>query len=97
MSQITASLYALKQKLLGLALVCDTGDSSLDGFFICEIIVLDRLHVVIQFVNEGDASGDVQTNNLVVFDIVKIFDNRPKTVAMSRDENTLAGLKENSY
>ncbi len=49
--------------------------------------VPDRLQVVIEGVDEGDASGYVELGDCVVGDAIEVLDQRAQRVAVGSDEN----------
>lgn len=49
---------------------------------------------VVKFVAERGASGDFKLHDLVIGEMVEVFDEGAETVAMSDDENFLMRLKE---
>ena len=54
---------------------------------IAKIIMLDRLEVFIQFIDERDPGRDVHAEDLFFGNIVQIFHQRPEAVAVGRDED----------
>jgi len=79
-------------QLFRLALIGDSLHGLFDGFGVGQVLALDRAQVCVQIVDQGDARGDVQADDLVVGDVVQVFDQRAQAVAVRRDDDTLAGL-----
>src|SRR5690606_40348075 len=52
------------------------------GFGIAQVVVADRLEVVIQFIDERDAVGDVQADDVGVGDAVQVLDQGADRVAV---------------
>ena len=57
---------------------------------IAEVVVPDRLQVVVQLVDQRDAGRDVQLDDLRLGDVVEILDQRAQAVAVRGDEHALA-------
>ena len=51
------------------------------------------VHVVIKLINEGSAGGDVELGNIGLGDVIKMLDKSTEGVAMSGNDNVLAGLE----
>ena len=49
------------------------------------------LHVLVQGVEQGDARGDVQLQNVLLRNIVQVLDQRPETVAVGGDDDLFPG------
>ena len=49
-----------------------------DGLGVAEVTVSQGLHVLVQRVDQGDARGDVQLQDVLVGDAVQIFDQGPQ-------------------
>lgn len=48
----------------------------------------NRLQIVVEFVNQRDACGNVQSDNLFLGDVIEVFDQRAQAVAVSGDKDT---------
>ena len=62
----------------------------LRGGRIAEVVVADRLEVVVELVDERDAGRDVQLDDLRLGDVVEILHERAQAVAVRGDEHALA-------
>ena len=60
--------------LLDGILILDSVDLSIDGILITKIIMLDRLKIIIQFVDKRDTSRNVESSDIFIVDVVKILD-----------------------
>ena len=78
--------------LLRLALVGDGVHGGGDGFLVAEVIALDGLEVGVEFVDERDAGGDVEFQDLLLGEVVEMFDEGSEGVAVRGDDDALAGL-----
>src|SRR5471032_251300 len=78
-------------KLLGLALVGDGRLSRGDGVGVTQVVVADRLQVLVQFVDQRLAVRDVEADDVVVADAVEHLNQGAQAVAVSRDDDLLAG------
>src|SRR5690606_22585546 len=68
------------------SLVGDRLDGDLRRLRVEVLPALDqRLEVVVQFVAERDAGGDVQLGDRLVADVVEVLDQRPQRVAVRDD------------
>jgi hypothetical protein len=76
----------------GLTLVGNRLESLTNSLFISEVVVLDRLEVGIQLIDEGDTRGDVQLGDLRLRNIIQILDQSTDRVTVSGDDDTLTGL-----
>lgn len=90
-------------KLLGL--IGHTKDALLDVLEVADIVSSERtdgilvrnwLQVLIQLIDQGYSSGDVQGRNLLVGDVVQVLDERTKGITMSGDDDSLARLDARS-
>ena len=79
---------------LGLALVGNSVDRCLDRLLIGQVVVLDRLQVGVQLVDQWDSSWDVQLDDLVVRHLVQVLDQGSDGVSVSSDQHSLAALLE---
>ena len=80
-------------RLLGLALGGDGGGGGGDGFLVAQVVVLDGLEVVVEFVDEGDAGGNVEADDLFVGDVVEVLDEGAEAIAVGGDDDALAVLE----
>ena len=60
--------------LHGLALTGDGRGGSGNGFGVAKVPVLERLELVVQLIDQGNAGGDIQSQDFLVGDVVKVFD-----------------------
>ena len=67
------------------------GHGRLDLGGIAQIIVADRAQVIIQFVDQRLARGNVQVDDVVVRHIVQVLDQRAQAVAVGGDQHVAAG------
>ncbi len=65
----------------------DGGGGFLDFVGIAQVVVSDRGQVVFELVDERNARGNVQPDDVVVGDVVEVLHQRPETVAVGGDEN----------
>src|SRR5215471_6357850 len=74
---------------LRLALVRHRGHRRADRRGVAEVIMLQRLQLAVELVDERLAGRDVETNDLLVGDVVEILDQRPQAVAVRSDDHAL--------
>ena len=80
-------------KLLMLGcLGCDGLHCILDVFGISKVIMADWMKQLIQFVHQGDSRGDIQIENTGIRNAIEILHKRTEAVAMTSDQDGLAGL-----
>jgi len=77
--------------VLRLALGSYGGDGLRDLFLIAKVVVADRLHVVIEFIDERLSRRNIETGDVFIADAVEMLDQGAEAVAVSRDQYTLAG------
>ena len=77
--------------MLRLALGSYGGDGLRDLFLIAKVVVADRLHVVIEFIDERLSRRNIETGDVFIADAVEMLDQGAEAVAVSRDQYTLAG------
>ena len=58
-----------------------------------EIIVLEGFQIVIQFIDQRNAGGDIQSDDIRIRNIVQIFDQRPQTIAVGGDNHFFPDLR----
>src|SRR6266542_5701372 len=75
-----------------LALVGHRLHRGLDRGLIAQVVVLERLEVAVQLVDERNAGGDVEPDDVPVRDLVEVLDEGPHAVAVGGDEHLLAGF-----
>lgn len=63
-----------------------------DRLLVAEVVAFDRLEVVIQLVNEGNAGRDVELEDLLFGEVVEVFDQCAKAIPVSGDDDAFAGL-----
>ena len=73
-----------------LRLIRDSLGRRRGGRGIAEVVVADRLQLVVQLVDERNAGRDVQLDDLRFGDVVEILDQRPQAVAVRGDQDALA-------
>ena len=74
-----------------LGLIRDPRRGSRCGRRVTEVVVLDRLQVVVELVDQRDAGRDVELDDFGFGDAVEIHDQRPERIAVRGDEDPLAG------
>jgi hypothetical protein len=52
----------------------------------------ERLELLIELIDQRDAGGDVQTDDVVVRHLVQVLDQGAQTIAVGRDDHFLATL-----
>ena len=82
--------------LLLLTLRRDGFHRRLHLFRIAQVIPVERLHLVVEFINKRHAGRYVQFNDVALGDFVEILHQRADTVAMRRDQHSLAFLNRRS-
>ena len=73
-----------------LGLVSNSFLASLELLFIEQVVVLKRLHVLIELEDERAGRGDVVGKNLLLAHAGKVLDDGTKRVAVGNDNNALA-------
>ena len=76
--------------LFRFALAGDSGECSGDRGLIAEIVMLDRLEIVVQFMNQRHASRAVQFNNFGIADVVEVFHHRADAITVRGHQDPLA-------
>gem|GEM_PF-3958275 len=56
---------------------------------VAEEFVTKRMHFVIQFIHKRDPGGDVQVNDLMIADLIKVLYQCPQAVAVCGDQYSL--------
>src|SRR5690349_950374 len=73
---------ATSSALLSLALVGNGFHRLLDGLGIAKVVVLDRLEVIVQLINQRLRGGDVEFDDFRIRDVVEVLDQRAQAVAV---------------
>ena len=76
----------------GAALLRDARGRFLGGLGVAEVVVAQRLQLLVELVDERDAGRDVELDDLVVADVVEILHQRAQAVAVRRDQHALAAV-----
>ena len=74
-----------------LAIIRASGHGSFDRLFVAEVVVLDRLQVVVHLIYKRLARGNIGLDDVAVRHVVEVFDERPQAVAMRDDNHLLPG------
>ena len=64
--------------------------AALNGFLVAQIIMLDRAHILIQFINQRNAGGNVQPGDLFFGNIIQVFHQRAQGITMRGDDHAFA-------
>src|SRR3954468_24420549 len=83
--------------LLTGGLCCDGCCSARGCFGIAQIVVADRPQRFIKLVNERNAGGNIQLDDLVLGHVVEIFHQCAQTVSVRRDDDTLTRFHGRGY
>ena len=71
--------------LLDFACACRSAYRLLDSFGISQIIMTNRLEVVIEFLYQRHSGRNVQIDNLPVWDVLQVLHQGAQAVAMGRN------------
>src|SRR5262252_2651613 len=74
-----------------LALIRHRGHRRANRRGVAEVVMSQRLQLAVELVDERLAGWDVEIHDLLLGDVVEIFDERPQAVAMRGDDHALAG------
>src|SRR5207237_786668 len=72
-------------------LVRHRSHQSFDRLFVAKIVVLDRLEVIVQFIDQRLAGGNVEFDDVGVGYVIEVLNERPQTVAVGHDDHMLSG------
>lgn len=78
--------------LFRLALISDCLFPGFDGFLITQVIMPDRIHILVQLIDQGNTGGDIQTGNFFIADAVQKLHQCPQRIAVRCDQDMFPGF-----
>lgn len=79
-----------KYSALRFALIGDSFHFGFQSFLIAQVVVAQNIHIIIKFVDQRDTGRDVEIDDFLIRNVVKIFHEGAQGVAMSGDDDVLS-------